>query len=300
MTLIVVKVNSNIGIVMIVYLLFFLFLTWCFLELIELKINPYDGLLFVKQKLIAKRNNYKDFTDYLIRSNFQKEIPKYKFFGDIIFELVRLRKKHGVNIKPACREIRVAVQKDKRESAKINSEFHSLVFQYLMIGSFTWYFLFHIQTSLPTHFNNFQVMLLACWQILGLVFGLVAFLFLKHKLFAEVGQFFYTSYIFRSLIYVSRPVTEILQSSKLDQLKTSKQLGFIRDRFFLLVDELKTKGNIPLEEFSNIINELWDFYDEQQLALKKWTGALKLILVLFFVFPGFLYVIYLSMSRMGI
>lgn len=280
-------------------LLIFLVLWWCFISILGIE---WDWKLVKNRLNDYKRNGnqYKSFTDYLIKGEFRSEIPRYKFFSDIMFQLVTLRKMYGVDIKEASREIRKAALKDNRESKRVNSEFIGLVAQYSMVAGFTWFFILHVQTSLSIEFTPYQMISLLSWQVLGLILGGVIFYLFKKHIFSSVDYFFFTAYVFRSLIFVSRPVNEILEKSRLDMLKPSKSLIPIRDRFFLLVSELKTKGHIPMDEFSNIIAELWDYYDDQLTVMKKGAAALKLLLILFFVFPGFLFAIYLSMQGLGL
>lgn len=278
--------------------LIFLSLWWCFTSILCIE---WDWTV-LKRKLNqyrTYRNQYKSFTDYLIKGEFRSEIPPYKFFSEIVFQLVALRKLYGVDIKEASREIRKAALKDNRETKRVNSEFVGLIAQYSMVAGFTWFFILHVQTSLSVDFSSMQMILLLSWQFLGIVLGAVIFIIFKRHIFSSVDNFFYSAYVFRSLIFVSRPVNEILEKSKLDLLRPSKSLIAIRSRFFLLVGELKLKGHIPMDEFSNIIAELWDYYDDQLVLMKKGAAALKLFLILFFVFPGFLFAIYLSMQGLG-
>ena len=281
-----------------IYLVLFLIFWWCFATLLGIKPIQLSPKAYWQGYQLGKPQ-YKSFTEYLIKGEYRSEIPRYKFFGEIIFQLVALRKRYGVDIKEACREIRKAAQKDNRESKRINSEFYGLVAQYAMVGGFTWFFISHVQLSLGIEFPIFHLWLLFGWQFLGLALGAIIFLTLKKRIFGPISSFFFTSYIFRSLIFVSRPVNEILESSKLKALRPNKALAPIKERFLLLISELKVKGTVPMDEFTNIISELWDHYDDQLLVLKKAAGVLKLVLILFFVFPGFLLAIYMSMQGMG-
>lgn len=272
--------------------LFCLFI-WCFIKLLDFK--------FCKDfKRVNKKQSYFQFVDYILRYDFSQEIPAYKFYSDIIWALVKLKREHGVNIKVPCLELRKAAQKDYRKEKRIYEELSGLMFQYICIGIFTWFFIFSVQTTLSVHFDLIQLGLLLIWQLFGLVVGLFLFKFLRERLFSSVGQFFYSAYIFRALIMVSRPVSEVISSSRLEKIKLSKQLGLIHKRFFMLIQQLKQKGQLPLEELTNIIQDLWDFYEDQLFLLKRYILALKLFLILFFVFPGFLFAIYLSMQSVSI
>lgn len=279
---------------MLLFIGVFVISVWAFMTLVEL--NPIKELRNIK----LSRNDYPNYVNYLLKSEFNQDIPCYKFYSDITFTLVKLRKEHGVNVRPACMELRKAAQRDFKEDKRIKEEFMGLVFQYVLIAIFTWFFLWQVQLTLSTSFATSTLWAIGLWQILGLAIGAIAFIGLRLYLFNDLSRFFYSAYVFRSLILASRPLSEVITHSRINELKPKKQLSYIYKRFFTLVKQLKIKGILPTEEFSNMVQELWDFYDDQLLLLKKYTIGLKLFLMLFFVFPSFLFAIYLSMQSMSV
>lgn len=250
--------------------------------------------------VFRKKNNYKEFVEYILKGNFKGEIPHYRFFGEILFCLMSYRKKFGVDINRSCMELRKAALKDYKESKLINHELIGLSFQYIMIGAFTWFFFAQVNTALEIHPSKISIFAICGWQILGIIVGFLLFWVIKNKLFAALNSYFFTAYMMRALIVVSRPISEVIKLSKVDSLQETTQLRYLNERLLLLVRELKSKGAPNLEEYDNIVYELWDFYDEQLMKLKKFTGMLKLLLILLFVFPTFLYTIYLSLQSMAI
>jgi len=84
----------------------------------------------------------------------------------------------------------------------------------------------------------------------------------------------------------------------LDKLVRIKKFDMIYDRFFLLVNSLKSEGHLPEDELSMILVEIWDSYEEQFLRFHQLIMGLKLGLILLFVLPGFLFAIFLSMNEL--
>lgn len=244
------------------------------------------------------RDDYEGFVDYLLAYTKTGPVPKYKFFGKIIEELMKYQKRYGIDITKPSREIRKAAQRNKKEEKRIWEEFFGLIFQYFIIASFTWFFINHVQSALEVRFSIGNLLILGGWQVFGILFGIIVFYTFKEKRFKIFHSYFYTAYVFRSLIQISRPVSETIKVSRLNLLQGRKSLARIRDRFFYLVKGLKTQGHLPLEEFDNIIQELWDSYEDQFLKFHKLIMALKLFLILIFVLPGFLFSIYLSMEKL--
>lgn len=246
------------------------------------------------------KDEYHSFISYLLKQDFAADIPRYKFFSSIITELLVSRKTQGIDIRRPIAELRKAAVKDRREGKKVKAELYGLLVQYIFIACFTWFFLFQLKESLNLSISITQYLAIGGWQLIGVISAIMVFYKYHKSLFYELNNYFYSIYIFRSLLLASRPINDVINQSKVKQLRAKGNLRFYRDRVFLLVSEIRQKGNVQLEEFDLLIEELWDIFEENLTKLKKTTAGIKLILILFFVFPSFLFSIYLSTKAMAI
>lgn len=255
---------------------------------------------WIRRPELLSNDNYQDVVDYLVERNYSSDIPRYGFFSSIIESLVKIRKTYGVDIKKALRELRKAILKDYKQKRKLRSELFGLYLQYMMLLIFTWGFLFQLLGTIKINVTSSQILLLIFWQLLGFFLGGFLFFLSKRVLFRGVEEIFYTTYCIRSMVLASRPLGEILSLSNFDDILVHKHFESMKARTNLLISQIKVQGSVSLDEFSNIIEELWDFYEEQLIRLKRIMNAVKLIMMLAFIFPCFLYCIYLALSGMAI
>ena len=111
---------------------------------------------------------------------------------------------------------------------------------------------------------------------------------------------FLSLYLFRALILSSRPITEVVKISNINNLELKKNLKVLQRQIYELVNQIKNYGKVSRDEFDQIIFEAWDSFDEEVEKFKKLLVAIKLLFILFFVFTGFLFVIFLSFKSFNL
>jgi hypothetical protein len=235
-----------------------------------------------------------------MEEKFKNKVPKYKFFSDVIEKLITYRRSFGVDIRPALRELRAAARKDHGAGKKLNEELIGFIAQYGIIAAFTWIFILNVSGTLNIQFTIQSLFFLGAWQIFGLLVGVCLYFYIMKLCFEPFTNYFFTAYTFRSLVSISRPISEICSLAELSKLGNNSELTIIRSRLLGLIKNIKVVGIVPLDEFDQIILELWDSYEVKLNKLKSILVGLKLFLILLFVFSGFLYVIFLSMEKLAI
>ncbi|MFT6632955.1 MAG: hypothetical protein ACJAS4_002923 [Bacteriovoracaceae bacterium] len=278
------------------YTLLILILWALFLQLLNIK--RFHILLAVRDKLSP--NKYQDLVLFLMEGQFNKLVPKYKFFSSIVEKLITYRRSYGADIRPALREIRGAARKDYSANKRLNEELLGFIVQYSIIAAFTWIFILNVSGTLDIKFSGQSLILLGVWQLFGLIVGIIIYHFSIRYFFDPFSNYFFTAYTFRSLITISRPISEISKLANISMLNNNKDLRVIKTRLLGLVQNIKVVGVVPLDEFDQIILELWDSYEVKLGKFKSMLAGLKLLLILLFVFTGFLYVIFLSMDKLAI
>lgn len=278
------------------YITIFMTLWWGFLYV--LNIQSSEVVSFFKR--LYCRNNYEELCIYLVEGKLCRQVPEYKFFSSIIENLIKFRKLYGIDILPAARQIRGAARRDYTAGKKLRGELVGFVVQYGTIACFTWIFIYRISVTMEMSFSSGSLFGLLIWQLLGLVFGVSFYFILVRKIFGIFQYYFSSAYTFRSLIDISRPISEVTAFCGLDRLPESKEFTVIKKRFLGIIEKVKVTGVIVVEEIDQIILELWDSYELSLNKFNAMLGGLKLITILLFVFTGFLYVIFLSMEQLSI
>jgi hypothetical protein len=266
------------------YVLVFVGLWFLFFHLLELK-------NIMTQIRLKPRNNYQDFVNYIALGRLSQNVPSYYFYSLVVEKLIIFKQKL---------EIRVAAMKDSQMRKKTKEELSGLFFQYLLMAAFTWVFLINTQLTLNISFSLVKISLLLIWQVVGIVMAIVGNKIAFHSCFACFNTYFKALYIFRSLLNISRPISEVLLESNISQLRDHKALYFIKKRTQLLVTHIKTYGSLSPEEFDQLVIELWDVYDIQHRRYKSYLTVLKFVLLFIFVFPSFLFGIFLSLNELVI
>jgi len=245
-----------------------------------------------------KQSPYEDFLRSLTVGN-TKIIPKYKFFSEIVQSLLQYKIKYGVNPHQAVREIRKASVTERSQFLKVKQLIYGGYYQYFFLASFIWFYFYHFKLTLGASGPTNTMYFIFIWQLLGLASLSALGYFIHKKLFSPFYYFFYSAYMLRALLQISRPVSEVLCSAKLHHLDKYKEFKSQKERIYLLIQELKLRGQIPMDEWDYLIQELWDHFELNLIKFNKQLQILKLISLTVFILPSFLYLMFSSISQMG-
>jgi hypothetical protein len=239
---------------------------------------------------------------YLIRGQYSvsADIPEYKFFSQLIEQLVKARKTYGCEIENIILEIRKYLRIDIKETKKIKESIFGGAFQYIVISIFTWGFIYGTYKIVYIEISLQDKLVLLAFQLLGLLLYFALAHFIKCKSFRVLNCYFFAIYNFRSLFSISRPISEIITAVKIDELPESKDLKHIKQRMFLLITELKERGRLNTEDLNQLIYETWDCFEIKLERFERFILILKLLSMALFVLPSFLAVMFLLMAKLHV
>ncbi len=277
-----------------------MFLYICLIAITYVLLNEFLQLNFKSLKYHTK-NNYYGFVQAIRSPHLsESQFPQFLFYGKIVEELLILKRKFGVKINEALREIRKSARISFKSEKEIKQELFGFYFQYTLIAGFTWIFLFRLEASLEIQFPLLVLRILATWQVFGGALFTGLFFYLKKIKINCFRDIFLSLYLFRALILSSRPITEVVKISNINNLELKKNLKVLQRQIYELVNQIKNYGKVSRDEFDQIIFEAWDSFDEEVEKFKKLLTAIKLVFILFFVFTGFLFVIFLSFKTFNL
>ena len=241
----------------------------------------------------------KELIHYLIKLNTLESsgsvVPKYKFYSNVIEELLRFRNSYGAEIRTSLKEIRGALSLELKEVKKVKELMQGGYFQYLFMSCFIWCFAISSESLLEVKLSFEGIALIAVWQALG--FALLVLLVQKYYqiLFKPFDAYFMQLYRLKTMLRASRPLDDIVKI-----VGSSKEKTYFRDidiRVALLFKEIKQKGMIDLKEVDYLLLELWDQFELQFDRLSSRLTILKLASLVLFVLPSFFVLIFLKIHN---
>ena len=238
----------------------------------------------------------------LINFDSKIELPEYKFYHLLIWEIKALEKRFGVNPNMAFQELRRALNLDIKSDRKILSITRTSLLQYLTMCLFTWFMLVHMSATLEFRIQTSDIMIIFCWQFIGgYLFHLLVRLITK-KICAPFLPLFQMIYKVRCLVKISRPLQDIkaVMENFLNSKSLANQHKNIVIRLELYLMTIKTKGSLPKEELDCLIEEIWDSYEATLEKLEKFLLGVKLMSFLLFIIPGYFYSISLVMGQVDL
>jgi hypothetical protein len=234
------------------------------------------------------------------QSSLEGQIPSYKFYSNLVGELIIYRNKFGCEVKSSLLEVRKSITLDLKETKKQKDLFYGGLFQYIFLVIFLWVFLIFASRTIKFSIPTFDLGVLILWQVIGLGVYYIIIHLLKLSLFNSFEIFLHALYKLKIMLKVSRPLNEIIQAIWFENLPNSSAINHIETRIDLLCQEIKFRGIVHSAEIDLALEEVWDFYEIQLLKFNKYLAVLKLTLIFVFVLPCFFYITRLIMGSMGL
>lgn len=225
---------------------------------------------------------------------------EYKYFTNILIELVVSAKKFGTPIASILPEIKKALSKDINFERKIKSSFLSGLMQMFFVSLFGFCFAFMAMIQLGIRYSTFDFIVVGGVQFLGFITFSILFAFLKNYHFKAWEAYIKISYELRTLSFAGMPLSKIYEESNFETIPNSKKLNPFRKRFLSIFENIKKYGELKKEEYEITVDELWLFGDFQFEEFLKHLAALKLLVIILFFMGSYLYLLYLLMQNLNL
>ncbi|MEE2671815.1 MAG: hypothetical protein VYA54_08895 [Bdellovibrionota bacterium] len=239
-----------------------------------------------------------EIANQLLKNNYNLDLPVYKFYDTLIFDLISFQKRFGANLTSAFVEIRKALNLDMKIDLRIKNLKQSSYFQYLTMCGFTWLMLTHMSSSLGITLDSLDLMLVFVWQGIGLLAFRCILKVLTKRICDPFLPLFELVYSVRCQFKVSRPIQEIKENmEKFIQCHRGKSLQDMIHRLEFLLEILRTQGKFSLEELDCLCEESWNSYEIALEQLEKAMVGVKLGSFLFFIVPCYFYSLTLALGQ---
>ena len=222
------------------------------------------------------------------------ELPRFKFYTTLIFDLLEVHRKLGVSLKQILPEMRINLMKELRFERKLLSQAFGGNLQFSVVTLTTWCFVF-LSSQLAELPLNFSILLLiGCIQFLAFLVFNFSFLKLRNHSLHKFSQALEELYLFNGMVEVGRPLNHVLSESGIlyGQLFKHKQFLAFSERLHNLVNRWKESGLSPRIEVQEIIQEVWHEKERQYERFLKHLDLLKFCVLAFFFLPAYFFYLY--------
>lgn len=227
----------------------------------------------------------------------------YKYFSPLLERLVILTKQHGLPLYRYLPEIKKGLLTDVQIEKKILKEMQDGLFQFLMMSLMTWIFIFFAQAMIQKSPPMAILGIIFVGQLIGPIVFYLTGQYLKRKSFFCYQLLFGEVYVFRSLFEVGLPLSVVLKESQVMRGVFSQNKKFRSDyeHFQFLIDEIKKQGHLPEAELAQMLQRLWDKYEEAltvfrtRLAFIKFLHLALIYLPLYFLYLVSLFKIFVEL-----
>lgn len=264
-------------------------------------------IMGVNKKLLrtfSNQNRPDDLIKFLIKSNSIGQTsgtaPVYKFYSEIVDELIKSRNRFGSEVRSSLREIRKALILDVREERKVKDAILAGYFQYVFMSVFVWIFIIVAMEIIDLKKGGEGYLFVGGWQIIGGIILVLTIRFYKKKIFDPFPYYFQSLYQMKALVQSKRPISEVINCFDTQKRKTTTDFKVFSDRIESLCLQMKLKGSLDVIEFDYLLSEIWDHFELQFLKFSKLLVAVKMFSVLLFMLPSFFLSIGLIFSQIAV
>ena len=223
-----------------------------------------------------------------------ESIPRYKFYTNLLSDLIGFHQKRGISLKTILPELRLNLTKDLQFESKLKSNIMGGNFQFLIITMTTWSFIFFSSNMADLPLNINHLIVIFTIQIIGVFVFNLTLKKLKNHTFNKFSKAIERLYLFVSLVEIGMPMSQTLSESQVleGELMKEKLFSPCASRLVTLVNRWKENGISPKTEAAEIIHELWHLKEVNFERFLKHLDALKFIILAFFFLPAYFFFLY--------
>ena len=227
------------------------------------------------------------------------EIPEYKFYSRWIYLLLGNVKRLGIAPQKFLRDVVKALKNDINFEKKSHESLTGGIYQSLVMIIISWIFVVLCRMNDLVVDSSFYLIITAA-HILGIVFFLLLFKFIKNRRLKDYAILFPALYFYKSFVEIGLAISEVIQLSNVDDVFKIKNEEF---KFILLrlkaVNNNFHKGLPVKQDLEQLIEDILSLQDYKFTAVNKELNAVKFVLLItFYLIPYFLYLYGITNSLM--
>lgn len=227
------------------------------------------------------------------------ELTRYKFFTEMIDELLISYRACGANIFSHVMEIRKNLLLDVKAEKKLASMARSGCAEMLIIAGMCLCFVAFARFVAQINIPMIDVALALGWQGAGAIvfFGLQQYI--RQKIFSPFYAYVSRANLLDIFIKTNRPVNIIAQRLSLETLAQDASLSHLGERMALILAQIKENGIYDQEQTKELSQECWFCYEQKLADFTAKIKKLKLAIISLFFLTAYLYLFYALLSSAG-
>lgn len=223
--------------------------------------------------------------------NFNEKIilPEYKFYTQLLIEILSHQKKFGLKIRPILKTIRENLISDLKFEKQINSEILKAIIQFIFISFITWFFILTAQSLVEIKVDHRLYFAIFGLQIFGLITYLVSAYYLKQKIFKPISEALMEMITFKCLYEAGVSINQIaLQTDHLPKtFYTHKSFTSLVEYLTESIQRLEKMGQSPKEDLEYIIENLFSEMTNKLNLFQKSLGISKFLHLALIYLPAY-------------
>lgn len=220
------------------------------------------------------------------------ELTQYKFFTELVDELLVNYRQTGANIFNYIGELRKNLLKDIKYEKKLagarNSSLAEMGMIFGMSGMFSLFATSYAEINIPTS----SLFLAFGWQLTGAFLFLYSMKVLRQKHFKPFHKYLRAASFLDIFIKTAHPVNVIAKKIELSSLDKDKSLLHLKERMELILEQIKSHGIYDQSQGEELGAECWYCYEEKLERFFQEIKRLKLSVITLFFLGSYLFIFF--------
>lgn len=229
------------------------------------------------------------------------ELPRYKFFSELVEMLLSLARQWGAQYQQVFMTLREILHQDLQFEKELKEFLQGCWFQMIFIVLMSWLFIILGTSWVKIPFPLHYMVCIGIWQSLGMIFFFVGIKMLKKKFLAALGAYWRSLICLRSLAETALPRSEVVRMSQLKNLDSYPEAQW--QDFKLKVQHLgqwmMSSGQSPVKEIGYLMDELRFLEKHQIQKFQKMSHVLKFAILVVFFIPAYFAFLFIIFSNLG-
>lgn len=250
--------------------------------------------IFRSKLNITKRNpkkanlaliNYLLFATSPYDLNQVKKLPEFKFYKEILLQILEFNKKFGSPIQRSLEILLTNLKKEEELERKISDLLQTSYFQFFILLLVIICFMCLVISITEFEYSYKILIGLILWPIIGILLFRISSIQIYKYLFRNYENWLSHLAFFRTFIEIGKPLSYCLEKYPLQKLSKEGIFQACYHDFQQGVTELNLKGKPILTLIKTLEDRLWGFYNFNLERYLKILNILRLI-ILFIFFLG--------------
>ncbi len=229
------------------------------------------------------------------------DLPRYKFFSDLVQVLLSLARQWGAQYQQVFITLREILNQDLQFEKQLKEFIQGCWFQMVLIVCMSWLFIILGTSWVDIKFPKSYMVMIGAWQTLGMICFHFGILYLKKRYLEGLGRFWKSLICLRALAETALPRSEVVRISELKNLDECYHQEWVdfKVKVHHLGQWMLSSGQSPLKEINYLIEELRFLEKHQIQSFQKMSHIYKFIVLVIFFIPAYFAFLFIIFSNLG-